>query len=166
MPSSPTSSSTSSMWPSLPPSPASELAVNSTAGESREPLQLGEGSSMYRRNDEEDGGGDNLENETLEISPPGVRFTVVQESENFVSRFQIAGRSIVLRVNYPPDECDNPMFWIELAMRDIHAFVISMVPDDDSVLVGVAIRSEQFMHGTAGLSFRPPENFFTMIYGI
>ena len=51
-------------------------------------------------------------------------------------------------------------------MRDIHAFVISMVPDDDTVLIGVAIRSEHFAHDTAGLSFRPPENFSTMIYGI
>ena len=159
MPSSPASSSTSSIWPSLPPSPASELTVNSTVSESREPLQWGEG--MYRRSaEEEDGSEDNLEDEILEIRPPGVRFTVVQESENFVRRFQIVGRSIVLRVNNPPDECDNPMFWIELAMRDIHAYVISLVPDDDTVLVGVAIRSEHFLHGTAGLSFRPPENFY------
>ena len=49
---------------------------------------MGEG--MYRSSaeeEEEDGREDHLENETLEISPPGVRFTVEQESENFVRRF-------------------------------------------------------------------------------
>ena len=44
-------------------------------------------------------------------------------------------------------------------MQDIHAHIISLAPEENS-LMDVGIRSDHFLHGPGGLFFRPIENFF------
>ena len=44
-------------------------------------------------------------------------------------------------------------------MQDIHAHIISLAPEENS-LMRIAIRSDHFLYGPGGLSFRPIENSF------
>ena len=44
--------------------------------------------------------------------------------------------------------------WIELAMRDIHAYLLTLIPSMND-RVGISVSSDYFAHGSAGLSFRP-----------
>ena len=95
----------------------------------------------------------------LDIRPPRVRFIVIDETENHVQQFRVVGRCIKLRIKDPPADCDNPLVWMEAAMRDIHAYIISLIPNEERYLIGVVVKSKYFANGAGGLSFRPIENF-------
>ena len=161
LPSSP--SSTGSIWPSLPPSPSEHEIANThresnseeLAGE--DPLQEGGG----RYDDDVTASSDN------ETRPPGVRFDIIdeRERESYVQRFHATVHSITLRIKEPPDTHDNLIIWLELALQDIHAHIISLAPEENS-LMGVSVRSDHFLHGSGGLSSGRSKILFTKTCGI
>ena len=71
-------------------------------------------------------------------------------------RFDVHGRSISFNIREPPAG-ENPVLWLEESIRDIHAYITTLVPPN--ALIGVSIRSDRFARGPGGLSFRPIENF-------
>ena len=80
-------------------------------------------------------------------------FTVLSSELQRVNCFRIDGRKITVRVNTPP-QYKNMLEWIELAMRDIHEYLLTLVASMND-RVGISISSNHFAHGSAGLSFRP-----------
>ena len=90
------------------------------------------------------------------IEPPGTRFLVSDERNQYIHRFRVNGRRLKLRVLEPPINF-NFILWLELVIRDIHAYLISLGDVDD--LIGVTINSEHFVQGSAGMSLRPIVNF-------
>lgn len=55
----------------------------------------------------------------------------------------------------------NSILWIELAIRDIHAYLTNGADEDvdDDSFIGVTVNSDNFAHDPAGISLRPIENF-------
>ncbi|KAJ8666575.1 hypothetical protein QAD02_008237 [Eretmocerus hayati] len=51
----------------------------------------------------------------------------------------------------------NPILWMEEAVRDFYAHIISLTREDD--LIGVSIQSDHFSHGPAGISLGPVIHF-------
>ena len=90
------------------------------------------------------------------IEPPGTRFLVSAETNQYIHRFRVNARRLKLRVLEPPMNF-NFVLWLELVIRDIHAYLISL--GDAYDLIGVAINSDHFVQGSAGMSLRPIVNF-------
>lgn len=102
------------------------------------------------------GGGSEREND-FGIQPPGERFIVVGRSDQYVKKFHMTGTRLVLSIKNPPNERVNPFTWLEAAMSDIHAYLLSLANMGDHI--GISISSDCFSHGPAGLSFRPIDTF-------
>ncbi|XP_031781746.1 uncharacterized protein LOC116416686 [Nasonia vitripennis] len=100
-----------------------------------------------------------------DIQAPGNRFDIFQQNSHYISKYKIEGRRIVLKIRSPPkDGSINPIVWLELVIRDIYSYIISLCNEND--MIGVSVRSLNFARGPGGLSLRLVNNFFTMIYGI
>ncbi|XP_031785061.1 uncharacterized protein LOC116417208 [Nasonia vitripennis] len=99
------------------------------------------------------------EREDEDIQPPGNRFDIFQQNSHYISKYKIEGRRIVLKTRSPPkDGSINPIVWLELVIRDIYSYIISLCNEND--MTGVSFRSLNFARGPGGLSLRLVNNFF------
>ncbi|OXU16979.1 hypothetical protein TSAR_014642, partial [Trichomalopsis sarcophagae] len=83
---------------------------------------------------------------TASVRGPGFRFTIVEERNHCVRRFRVNGVRIIMRVLQTASENFAPILWLELVIRDIHAYVVSMASDSD--LIGVTMNSENLARGS------------------
>ncbi|OXU19116.1 hypothetical protein TSAR_016366 [Trichomalopsis sarcophagae] len=58
----------------------------------------------------------------------------------------------------PENGSINPIVWLELFIRDIYSYIISLYDEND--IIGVFYRSLNFARGPGGLSLRLVKNFF------
>ncbi|OXU16227.1 hypothetical protein TSAR_005620, partial [Trichomalopsis sarcophagae] len=94
-----------------------------------------------------------------DIQPPGNRFIIFQNNSHYISKYKLEGRRLILKIKPPPEDGSiNPIVWLELVIRDIYAYIISLCNDND--MIGVSVRSLNFARGPGGLSLRLVNNFF------
>ncbi|OXU19140.1 hypothetical protein TSAR_001986 [Trichomalopsis sarcophagae] len=94
-----------------------------------------------------------VENEyTASVRGPDFRFAIVEERNHYVRSFRVNGVHIIIRALHiimPASENFDSILWLELVIRRIHGYLVSMASDSD--LIGVTINSENFAHGSAGI---------------
>ncbi|XP_031789570.1 uncharacterized protein LOC107981480 isoform X2 [Nasonia vitripennis] len=99
------------------------------------------------------------EREDEDIQPPGNRFDIFQQNSHYISKYKIEGRRIVLKIRSPPEDGSiKPIVWLELVIRDIYSYIISLCKEND--MIGVSVRSLNFARGPGALSLRLVNNFF------
>ncbi|OXU16500.1 hypothetical protein TSAR_010584 [Trichomalopsis sarcophagae] len=92
-----------------------------------------------------------------DIRQPGERFIIHGHETHYVAKYRLDGRRLLLKIRSPPDENMNPIIWLELAIRNIYAYLISLTNQND--MISIFVRSVNFAHGPGGLSLRPVNNF-------